>query len=387
MSIAIDRVELVRRILDQFEAGSPDAEATAHYEPAAAYTDPARFDAEVEQLFRRAPVMIGLSGELKAAGDYKTMELGGVPILVIRGKDGVVRGFRNACAHRGAQVLTEPKGCGIRRISCPYHGWTYDHEGKLVGVPFKNAFPDLDQAKSSLTPIQVFERIGMIFVVIDADVAVNIDAFLGEELLAQFDSLNTKKFIAAEPNTITLQTNWKLSVDTFGENYHFPYVHTDTLLPIVKGNTMTTDYYGPHLREVFGLKNIDEIAEDRTRWGDAVFGVHMYPIYIIFPNVVVAAADGAMQLFVTYPGRTPGECDVVHMKGFDPDLPEDQRAGLEFFFDYNWNNVVQVQDFPIAEKIYRSLIVGSRPTMTFGTIEGPLHHLHKHYDKALSEAV
>ncbi|HEX9833981.1 MAG TPA: aromatic ring-hydroxylating dioxygenase subunit alpha [Mycobacterium sp.] len=343
-----------------------------------------RFSKELDLIFRRAPVMVCLSGELAQPGDYKTMDLAGVPSAILRGTDGVVRGFRNACAHRGAQVLTEPTGCGVRRMSCPYHGWSYDLAGKLVGVPFKRAFPDVDMSRSGLTPIQVHERCGMVFVVIENEKHVDIDDFLGE-VACQFDSLNTSRFVAAKPDSVTLETNWKLSVDTFGESYHFPYVHSDTLMPIVKRNTMATDDYGPHLREVFGLNNIDEISDDRAGWADAVFGQHMYPIWIIFPNVVVAAADGAMQLFVTYPGRTVGECEVVHMKGFDPELSDDQRNAYEFFFDHNWRNVVQVQDFPIAQNVYRSLVVGSRPTMTFGTIEGPLHHLHKHYDKILSE--
>lgn len=385
MHPAIDRAQLVSRILEQFDAGCPDAEAGAHYEPASAYCDPARFEAELEQLFRRGPVVVALSGEVRGAGDYKTLEVAGVPIMIIRGNDGVLRGFRNACAHRGAQVLTEPAGCGIRRMSCPYHGWTYRQDGTLANVPFREAFPDLDQNRTALTAIQVHERSGFVFVVLDPEVQIDINDFLGD-VADQLDSLNTPAFIAATPDAVTLKTNWKLSVDTFGESYHFPYVHTDTLLPIVKRNTMATDYFGPHLREVFGLRNIDQISADREKWSEAVFGLHMYPIWILFPNVVIAAADGAMQVFVTYPGASVGECHVVHLKGFDPKLPEDQRQALEFFFDHNWSNVVQVQDFPIAQNIYRSLTVGSRPTMTFGTIEGPLHHLHKHYDKALSDA-
>jgi phenylpropionate dioxygenase-like ring-hydroxylating dioxygenase large terminal subunit len=234
-----------------------------------------------------------------------------------------------------------------------------------------------------LSPIQVDERWGLIFTVVDADEPYDIDEFLGD-LGPQLNEFGCAHFVASEPDSAHLKTNWKLAVDTFGESYHFPYVHTDTLMPIVKRNTMATDYYGPHLREVFGLQNIDQIADDELKWRDAQFGIHMYPIYIVFPNTVIAIADGAMQLFVTYPGRTVGECEVVHLKGFDPSLPPDQRNGLEYFFDYNWINVVQPQDFPIAVGIFEALSAGSRPHVTFGRQEGPLHHLHKHYDKAIS---
>ncbi len=385
MTTAIDRAQLVELILKQYEARRPDSEAGPHFEPATAYTDPGRFAKEVELIFVKAPVLVALSGELAQPSSYKMLELAGVPLVLLRSTDGVLRGFRNACSHRGAPLLTEPAGCGIRRLSCPCHGWSYDLSGRLVGVPLRRAFPDLDLSRSGLTPVQVYERCGMVFVVIENHEPCDIDGFLGE-IAVQFDSLNTSTFVASDPDSLTLQTNWKLAVDTFGENYHFPYVHGDTLMPIVKGNTMATDYYGPHLREVFGLNNIDEISDDRARWASAVFGQHLYPIWIIFPNAAIAAADGAMQLFVTYPGPTVGQCEVVHMKAFDPVLPDELQSAYEFFFDHNWRNVVQVQDFPIAKNIYRSLVVGGRPTMTFGTIDGPLHHLHKHYDKCLSEA-
>ena len=105
--------------------------------PKEAYIDPVRFEAEREKLFLETPVVAGLSCDIPEAGDLLVFDAAGPSILVMRGKDGVARAFLNMCTHRGARLIeaTEPHSEHRARVSCPFHAWTFDPAGKLVGQP------------------------------------------------------------------------------------------------------------------------------------------------------------------------------------------------------------------------------------------------------------
>src|SRR3546814_12064088 len=107
--------------------------------PVDAYLGPERFRHEFDAIFLRRPQALMLTVELPEPGDYVARTMLGKPLLVVRGKDGVARIFLNVCRHRGAQLCKEGKG-HAPRFACPYHNWTYDREGKLVGLSGKDKF-------------------------------------------------------------------------------------------------------------------------------------------------------------------------------------------------------------------------------------------------------
>ena len=154
--------DVARRLLVNVDAGTSDQSDGQMKLPATAYRDAGRWQAEMEQVFRRSPVLVGLSCDLREPGDYDTLEIAERPILVVRGDDGVARTFLNICRHRGAPVAD---GCGhTRRFTCPYHSWVYDTQGKLVGVPGRNTFGDLDV--SGLVELTTHERAGVILAIL-----------------------------------------------------------------------------------------------------------------------------------------------------------------------------------------------------------------------------
>ena len=107
--------------------------------PLARYTDPEFFALEREHLWKKVWTIAGHTSELPAAGSYKTIDVVGAPIVVVRGEDGEVRAFFNSCRHRGAPVVREP--CGTeRRLRCQFHSWSYDLKGQLVAVPDQRDF-------------------------------------------------------------------------------------------------------------------------------------------------------------------------------------------------------------------------------------------------------
>ena len=134
--------------------------------PAHHYLDEERGKLERERIFKRLPLTLAASCELPKAGDYKSCEATGVPVLIVRGMDGVVRAFVNSCAHRGAQIVTETCG-NARRLMCPYHAWTYDLEGKLASVFQERDFGSVDRATHGLIRLPVLERAGLVWVILD----------------------------------------------------------------------------------------------------------------------------------------------------------------------------------------------------------------------------
>ena len=105
----------------------------------AAYTDPEHLAEEQQILFRKHPLVMGFASDWAEPGEFRTDDYAGVPILIVRGRDGKLRAFLNVCRHRGAKVA---QGCGKARLfSCPYHAWTYDLAGNWRAFPTSAAFP------------------------------------------------------------------------------------------------------------------------------------------------------------------------------------------------------------------------------------------------------
>ncbi|MGH9663537.1 MAG: aromatic ring-hydroxylating oxygenase subunit alpha, partial [Bryobacteraceae bacterium] len=114
-----------------------------------AFTSPERLAREQQTLFRDYPILMGISSEWAEPGQYRTDDLAGVPILMVRGNDGVLRAFLNVCRHRGAKVVG---GCGAAKLfRCPYHAWTYDLAGQLKAIPAEAAFANVRESRASLT--------------------------------------------------------------------------------------------------------------------------------------------------------------------------------------------------------------------------------------------
>src|SRR5205823_5156672 len=138
----LDEDALIARILGHIDRETTDTAARSWREPVEHYRSETRLAKEVESALRRWPVPFCPSAALPAPGSYVARDAAGVPVVVVRGRDGNVRGFRNACRHRGATVVSG-SGCA-KSLVCPFHGWNYRLDGSLCRVPDAYGFPDLD---------------------------------------------------------------------------------------------------------------------------------------------------------------------------------------------------------------------------------------------------
>ena len=136
--------------------------------PPAIYSDPVIAELELERIFKQDWLCPGLAADVPKVGDYITYNIVGQPVFIIRGKDGMIRTYANVCLHR-MMTLLQDRGCA-QRITCPYHGWTYDMEGKVIGAGFMaGRDPEFDKKGYRLPEVRTEIWQGWIYVTLNAD--------------------------------------------------------------------------------------------------------------------------------------------------------------------------------------------------------------------------
>ena len=241
-------VEAARRTLVHARAGTVPLAADLRRVPTSNYYDPERAALENERIFRRVPLVLGFSAELSEPHSYTALDVMGVPVLIVRGDNGVLRSFVNMCSHRGAIVVDEGVGTA-RRFTCPFHGWSYDTSGALAGIRDRAAFGEVDMQCLGLTPLPVAERAGLIFGGITPGMPFDIDAYLGcyTELLEHL-RLSECRLVGRQQ---VVGPNWKIAYDGYVDFYHLPILHRDTFGSSYNNQTVC-DAYGPHQRLTHG---------------------------------------------------------------------------------------------------------------------------------------
>jgi phenylpropionate dioxygenase-like ring-hydroxylating dioxygenase large terminal subunit len=164
-----DDPTVIARLLDHVDHKTTDLSDGVWLEPTEHYTSQERFKAEITRVLRRMPTPFCPSAALPEVGSYVARNAALTPIVAMRGQDGKVRAFRNACRHRGVQ-LVDGTGCS-KVLTCRYHAWTYGLDGQLRGVPHPHGFPGLDKSKHGLVPVTTVEKHGLVFVTQDAQSA------------------------------------------------------------------------------------------------------------------------------------------------------------------------------------------------------------------------
>ncbi len=194
--------------------------------PAWTYTSHEFFAAEQREIFRSSWLLVGHASELREPGDYVTAHVAGEPILAIRGDDRQVRAFSNVCRHRAARVADGAGNCG-KALRCPYHGWTYGLDGRLLGVPERTGFPGFDKDANGLWPLHCDQAAGFVFASL-ADDPEPLNSFLGpfEEWMAPY---RPERLILSDTSSAVLPVNWKNSIDNYLEGYHIPVGHPGLL--------------------------------------------------------------------------------------------------------------------------------------------------------------
>src|SRR5216683_5684480 len=290
MKAAMDDQSVAQRVLDHIANGTTDLGQQIWREPIANYRSPERLKAEIKTVLRCTPTPFCPSAALPEVGSYVAREAAGIPIIVVRGSDGKVRAFRNACRHRGMQVAAG-SGCA-RSLVCRYHGWTYNLEGKLRHIPHEEGFPGFDKEAHPLVPVAAVERLGLVFVTQDAP-APDDDSLDG---LARLIGPDQRLFATNERD---FEVNWKIFLESFIEGYHIKSTHPESFLPYGFDNLNVVDIFGRNSRVTYPFQRIKKLAEvapaARRVEGQLTYAYHL------FPNVLVIVLSRHTKLLILEP--------------------------------------------------------------------------------------
>ncbi|MEM7220814.1 MAG: aromatic ring-hydroxylating dioxygenase subunit alpha [Pseudomonadota bacterium] len=188
------------------------------------YLTGTQLDAEWDAVWRKSWLIAGLAEDVANAGDFFVFDIAREQILVTRTGAGDVRAYYNVCQHRGNLLVTEERGTAAN-FRCAYHAWTYDLEGQLSAVPYKERFVDRTPGcEQALQTVHVEIWKGIVFVNLDAD-PMPLARYLTAELTTLLEPYRFEKMTLAEDQTVRLECNWKAVVDNFSELYHVDFLH------------------------------------------------------------------------------------------------------------------------------------------------------------------
>lgn len=374
---------LARRLLDHIEHRTTDMAPGVLEVPAEVYTSRARFEEERDVLFMDHPLVLCLSGALPGPGSYRTVDLCGTPVLLTRDQQGKVRALANVCRHRGVRVVD---GAGeARRFTCPFHAWVYDLEGRLVGVPTAAGFDGMCREEKGLVELPVAEGYGLVVGRLRPGGTVDIDEYLGPGLtdeLATLDFADWEPY--GEPHVHPVGANWKVTLDTYRENYHFDYLHRSTLAGYAYGGVLTFDAFGPHLRNSSAIRSIDALREvPEEEWTDVAR--HFSYQYNLFPNTCLTFDARHIELWQIVPVDEQTS-EVVHTAYKRPGLSDEDLARLVEMAPWICETVVDGEDFWVAARTEPGIRTGLIDRVVFGRNEPAPQHLHRSFEAALEQA-
>jgi phenylpropionate dioxygenase-like ring-hydroxylating dioxygenase large terminal subunit len=370
-------IDLTRRAVKLARDKTTDLAPTEHQVAADTYTSADRHSLDTAMLMS-SPQLVGYTSELPRPGTYCTKTVMGRSILLTRSPHNAVRAFDNICLHRQSRIT---EGCGVaRRLSCPYHSWTYDLDGNLVGVPGKEGFPETSLGAARLTELPATECAGFLWISLDREASLDIPAFLGP-LTDELEAWGIGRWSPLGEKVLDCPINWKLAIDTFAENYHFATVHKNTFATIARSNCTVFDSFGPHHRLVFPLNGIVDLVDvPEEQWNPLQA---MVVIYALFPNIVLSCTIANGELFRVYPADVPGRSITVHQNSTPLALSDEATAaGAAAVFDYA-HATVRDEDYALVAGLQANLESGARDHLVFGRNEPGLQHRHQMWEEAL----
>ncbi len=368
-----EEIRIARRLLDHIQNGTAESAPHQHKVEIGRYTDSDLWADEVEAFYRCSPIVAGMSCELAGPGAYMARHIVGVPVLIVRDAQGTISAFLNVCTHRGAPVAA---GCGrASRFTCPYHAWTYDQSGRLIGVTSEDTFGPLDRSRHGLTQLPCAERAGLIFVGLKPDMPFDIDSWLagvgdhiaddGPEML----HLGGERLIEAP--------NWKIVMEGHLESYHFASLHRNSVGPTTFNNCGTIDRFGPHILITVAHRHIvDLIGRPESEWHPLRDGM-MTAQYVLFPGASITLLANGMMAQMVRPGRHVGHSTNHMVMGFyerpeNPDVVAGQTAFLDFI-----ETVLRDEDYAMGFEIQNGMGSGALTHATLGMNEPGVIYFHQ----------
>jgi phenylpropionate dioxygenase-like ring-hydroxylating dioxygenase large terminal subunit len=313
------------------------------------------------------------------SGDYETFDLGPESVFVLRDRDGSIRAFHNVCRHRGALLLDRSGSCPAT-ITCPYHGWSYRHDGGLVGMPVRDSFPGLDRAQHGLRTVRVDIAFGFVFVCLAGDPPPVSELWgaLGKEL----EPYRCEDMVPLTPITSDVwNVDWKIAMDNYLESYHVPIGHPGLY-------RMFTPDYDDQAKVPGVARGLSWLREQRSpRWSEGLYqsligraATHLTPeqrrcwrFYSALPNLGIDVFPDQMDFFQVLPAG-PGKCLIRGATFGLPGATPELRAVR--YLSNRINTQVNNEDKWLCARVQRGLASSSYQPGPLSTLEHCMLEFH-----------
>jgi phenylpropionate dioxygenase-like ring-hydroxylating dioxygenase large terminal subunit len=343
------------------------------------YLDPGRYEQELRTVFTNSWLMAARLDELPRSGALQR-QVGGRPLALTRDGE-TIRTLHNVCSHRGCAVVADRiEGASLR---CPFHGWTYGLDGRVIALPGQSRFKGLDLNECALPMAHCRTLSGIVWVSF-ATQPPPLETWLGrwaDELARyQMEAQSTVTSRSCE-----VAANWKVCVDAFNETYHVPFTHGETVSRFVEGRASRFTYAGPHSRMVVPVRRRssgdgDQVIDGGRRQGGKDLlpeQEHDHVNYTLLPNLILdllATWGIALQFEPLDVSRTEIRTWMITDRGRQDDELADQ-----------WTQFCNVMDEDL--EILAATARGMRSPMfravRLGGEEERLVHFHEQIDRLL----
>jgi choline monooxygenase len=320
----------------------PEPLERAHALAALFYRDEEVFDLEQRAVFGRSWQLASHAEALAGTGDHVVAEAAGKSILLVRGTDGMLRGFHNVCRHRAGPVALKD-GRGAKALHCKYHGWTYTLDGQLRSAPEMQGACDFDPSTICLPSVQVARWQSLIFVALGSGVPSLDEALAG--IAERVGAALTAPLVFARRVSYELACNWKIYVDNYLEGYHLPHVHPE-LNKLLDYRSYSTECARWHSLQHSPLEGAGNF-----------YGAGGAYYYYVYPNTMLNCLPGRLQTNRVIPlgvDRCRVDFDYFYPAAGTMDDESQRRAQ-----DQSFSDGVQAEDAAICEAVQRGLASGT----------------------------
>jgi Rieske 2Fe-2S family protein len=319
--------------------------------PPAAFTDESVLAWEIDNLFN-GWICMGHVSAVAEQGSFLTREIGDTSVFATTGEDGAVRAFLNVCRHRGARLIEDAEGQVRRRIQCPYHAWSYDLEGNLVGAPHMNEVEDFDKSCWGLLEVRSAVVGGLLLIDLSGE-APDPNEHVGD-LLGSLDRYRVPELQKARGTVYEVEANWKGIAENYNECLHCPGVHPElnALSDYRSGEEVDGDgsWCGGSMtlnEEARTMGTGDGHATGRPPIrGLTETDVNSVYYFALFPNALVSLHPDYFMLHTLWP-RSSGHTEVTCEWFFEPETIAREDFDPSDAVDF-WD-MVNRQDWHVCE--------------------------------------
>jgi phenylpropionate dioxygenase-like ring-hydroxylating dioxygenase large terminal subunit len=360
--------------------------------PSFAYFSPRIYELELKRIFYSKWLPVCHVSQLPKLGDIKVQDIGNKSVIITRGEKGQLRAFHNVCRHRGSRLINQSSS--LRKITCPYHSWTYSLDGRLLGCPEIQGFGDFYLHDYSLYPVKIEELLGFVWINLEPN-CETLSSYLGD-FPARF--LRYKMEDLVWKGTIgmyEIACNWKIFVEGSNECYHCQTVHPETLASVFRHHI---PFPNNEIRGPYVMFYYEHPTKNGTipwlRWSQATTSgagpseEDFRRVWIpwVFPNTQFNIAPDyvlTIQVWPDGPRHTKMISNMYVPKSLKNNRFLNQRIKLAF----KSNDLINRQDKGISEMVQRGIESEVFSEGAFHFLEATVYHFQSMVRKALEDVL